>query len=102
MITPQLTEQYGQVLRVSVVRSIFNPCVCAYTGARLNPKTLTPAPPIKVVLMKVLLERSIRHYLRVADFYFGYGSGAFSCRGYEARLGASTIKANAIFWAADY
>jgi len=24
MITPQLTEQYGHVLRVSVVRSIFN------------------------------------------------------------------------------
>src|SRR4030095_9528149 len=59
MITPQLTEQYGQVLRVSVVRAIFNPCVCAYTGARLKPKTLTPAPPAKVVLMKVLLETSI-------------------------------------------
>jgi hypothetical protein len=59
MITPQLTEQYGHVLRVSVVRSIFSPWVCAYTGARLNPKTLTPAPPIKVVLMKDLLEISI-------------------------------------------
>jgi hypothetical protein len=55
MITPQLTEQYGHVLRVSVVRAIFSPCVCAYTGARLKPNTLTPAPPIIVVLMKVLL-----------------------------------------------
>ena len=49
------------MLRVSVVLAIFSPCVCAYTGARLNPKTLTPAPPIKVVLMKVRLETSIRH-----------------------------------------
>jgi hypothetical protein len=29
MITPQLTEQYGQVERVSLVRAIFNACVCA-------------------------------------------------------------------------
>src|SRR6266851_1566741 len=59
MITPQLTEQYGQVLRVSVVRAILSPCVCAYTGPRLNPNTETPAPPIKVVLMKVRLETSM-------------------------------------------
>src|SRR6266481_5824603 len=59
MITPQLTEQYGQVLRVSVVLAILSPCACAYTGARLNPNTETPAPPIKVVLMKVRLETSM-------------------------------------------
>jgi hypothetical protein len=29
MITPQLTEQYGQVERVSVVREIFNSRACA-------------------------------------------------------------------------
>src|SRR6267142_2730181 len=59
MMTPQLTEQYGQVLRVSVVRAIFRPCVCAYTGARLKPNTVTPAPPINVVLMNVRLETSM-------------------------------------------
>src|SRR5258708_38264031 len=59
MITPQLTEQYGHVLRVSVVLEILSPCACAYTGARLNPNTETPAPPIKVVLMKVRLETSM-------------------------------------------
>src|SRR6266850_5594098 len=59
MITPQLTEQYGHVLRVSVVLAILSPCACAYTGARLNPNTETPAPPIKVVLMKVRLETSM-------------------------------------------
>src|SRR5258707_233430 len=59
MITPQLTEQYGHVLRVSVVLAILSPCACAYTGARLNPNTETPAPPINVVLMKVRLETSM-------------------------------------------
>src|SRR5258705_4164427 len=59
MITPQLTEQYGHVLRVSVVLAILSPCACAYTGAKLNPNTETPAPPIKVVLMKVRLETSM-------------------------------------------
>ena len=29
MITPQLTEQYGQVLRVSVVREILSVFACA-------------------------------------------------------------------------
>src|ERR1700730_8643484 len=60
MITPQLTEQYGHVLRVSVVLAILSPCACAYTGARLNPNTETPAPPINVVLMKVRLETSMK------------------------------------------
>src|SRR5713101_7957868 len=59
MITPQLTEQYGQVLRVSVVRAIFNPCVWAYTGARLKPNAESPAPPTTVVLRNVLLETCI-------------------------------------------
>src|ERR1051325_9704417 len=54
MMTPQLTEQYGHVERVSVVRAIFNPWVCARTGARLKPKAETAAPPATVLLMKVL------------------------------------------------
>ena len=29
MMTPQLTEQYGQVERVSVVRAIFSSLACA-------------------------------------------------------------------------
>src|SRR6476661_5927880 len=90
MITPQLTEQYGQVLRVSVVRSIFRPWVCAYTGARLKPKTLTPAPPIKPVLMKDLREISIGH-----TSTSGLGLRGTFRRGYSARLGPTTTKVNA-------
>jgi hypothetical protein len=59
MITPQLTEQYGQVLRVSVVREILSACVCAYAGARLKPKADPPIPLARPTLMKVLLETSI-------------------------------------------
>src|ERR671936_2927799 len=59
MITPQLTEQYGQVERVSEVREIFSACVCAMTGATSKPKADRVAPPAKVALMKVLLETSI-------------------------------------------
>src|SRR3989442_13555141 len=59
MMTPQLTEQYGQVLRVSVAREIFRLWVWAYTGTRLNPKAEKPTPPTRVPLMKVLRENSI-------------------------------------------
>jgi hypothetical protein len=45
MITPQLTEQYGQVLRVSVVLEIFNVFACAYTGPTSNPNAESAAPP---------------------------------------------------------
>src|SRR5207253_2239783 len=51
--------QYGQVLRVSVVRAIFNPCVCAYTGRRSNPNADNPAAPATLV-MNVLRETSMR------------------------------------------
>src|SRR5262245_19773537 len=44
MITPQLTEQYGQVLRVSLVRAIFSVFACAYAGAASNPNADTAAP----------------------------------------------------------
>src|SRR5438445_4636963 len=59
MMTPQLTEQYGQVLRVSVAREIFRLWVWAYTGARSNPKADRPTPPTRVPLRKVLRENSI-------------------------------------------
>src|ERR1035438_6089517 len=46
MITPQLTEQYGQVERVSVVREILSSRDCAYAFCRLNPSAdATIAPP---------------------------------------------------------
>ena len=49
MITPQLTEHYGHVLRVSVVREIFNTRACAYTGVTLNPNADNPTPPTRPV-----------------------------------------------------
>src|SRR5919109_3615526 len=52
MITPQLTEQYGQVLRVSVVREIFSACVCAYAGFRSKPRIVAVTPPTVVILRK--------------------------------------------------
>jgi hypothetical protein len=46
MITPQLTEQYGHVERVSVVRAIFNSFACAKTGRASNPSSSAAAPPV--------------------------------------------------------
>src|SRR3972149_6726633 len=45
MMTPQLTEQYGQVDRVSVVRAIFSWRTWAKTGVRSNPRTDAARPP---------------------------------------------------------
>src|ERR1700756_5440642 len=59
MITPQLTEQYGHVLRVSLAREIFRVWVWAWTGVRSNPRTETPTPPTRVLLRKVRRESSI-------------------------------------------
>src|ERR1044071_6448874 len=42
------------MLRVSVVRAIFNPCVCARTGSSPKAKAETAAPPATVLLRKVL------------------------------------------------
>src|SRR5262249_14880931 len=55
MITPQLTAQYGQVDRVSVVRAIFNSRVAAYAGPRSKPKAVNPAP-VAVATRKSLRE----------------------------------------------
>src|SRR6266581_2705914 len=52
MITPQLTEQYGQVDRVSLARAIFSVRSCAYAGFRSKPKTAAAAPPIVVSFRK--------------------------------------------------
>src|SRR5712691_3467673 len=46
MITPQLTEQYGHVERVSLARAIFSVRSCANAGFRSNPKTAAAAPPM--------------------------------------------------------
>src|ERR1035437_8696134 len=59
MITPQLTEQYGQVLRVSLARGILSPWVWAWRGVRSNPRTESPAPPARVPFKKFLRENSI-------------------------------------------
>src|SRR5258708_30661122 len=52
MITPQLTEQYGHVERVSLARAIFSVRSCANAGFRSNPKTAAAAPPMVVNFRK--------------------------------------------------
>src|SRR5271169_773567 len=59
MRTPQLTEQYGQVDRVSVARAILSSLSCATAGVRSNPRREKPAPPASAPLRKVLRENSI-------------------------------------------
>src|SRR5579863_839378 len=59
MSTPQLTEQYGHVDRVSVARAIFSSLSCATAGVRSNPRREKPAPPASAPLRKVLRENSI-------------------------------------------
>src|SRR5262245_36085222 len=56
MMTPQLTEQYGQVLRVSVVREILRVFACATTGATSRPKAETATPPAREALRNVRRE----------------------------------------------
>src|SRR5215472_9065464 len=46
MMTPQLTEQYGHVERVSVVRAILSSLACARTGRASNPKSSAAALPV--------------------------------------------------------
>src|SRR5580693_7801782 len=61
MRTPQLTEQYGQVDRVSVARAILSSLSCATAGVRSNPRIEKPAPPTSAPLRKFLRENSIAH-----------------------------------------
>src|SRR5882672_6207866 len=58
IITPQLTEQYGQVERVSVVRAIFSSFACARTGRASNPRRSAAAPPVPT-LKKSRLDKPI-------------------------------------------
>src|SRR5687768_15431119 len=46
-----LTEQYGQVDRVSVVRAIFSSRICASPGVRSNPRTDRAIPPVVALRM---------------------------------------------------
>src|SRR5579863_706388 len=61
MRTPQLTEQYGQVDRVSWARAILSSFSCATAGVRSNPRREKPAPPTSAPLRKFLRESSIAH-----------------------------------------
>src|ERR1700694_2572092 len=59
MRTPQLTEQYGHVDRVSVARAILSSLSCATAGVRSNPRREKAAPPVSAPLRKVLRESSM-------------------------------------------
>src|SRR5262249_9082422 len=52
MITPQLTEQYGHVDRVSLARAIFSTRNCANAGFTSKPKTAAATPPTAPTLRK--------------------------------------------------
>src|SRR6267378_1732711 len=54
MITPQETEQYGQVLLVSVVRAIFNSRISARARLRSNPSATAPPTAAAEPFRKVL------------------------------------------------
>jgi len=55
MMTPQLTEQYGHVLRVSLVWEILSVFACACSGATSNPNA-DSVPPAMVVWMNARRE----------------------------------------------
>src|SRR6516225_8718150 len=52
MMTPQLTEQYGHVERVSLARAILSARSSAYAGCRSKPKTDAATPPTVVSFRK--------------------------------------------------
>src|SRR5271165_44177 len=68
MMTPQLTEQYGHVLRVSVVREIFRLSACSSSGCASKPKTVIPTAPTTPVLKNARLETSITQPSMQRDF----------------------------------
>src|SRR5439155_19652113 len=61
MMTPQLTEQYGHVLRVSLVREILRVLACARTGATSKPKAERAAPPTIELWRNTRREIAIGH-----------------------------------------
>jgi hypothetical protein len=58
--TPQLTEQQGQVERVSVVRAILSSFACARTGLTSNPRRSAAAQPVPT-LKNSRLDRAMGH-----------------------------------------
>src|ERR1017187_8623905 len=75
MMTPQLTAQYGQVLRVSVVREIFRLSACARIGCGSKPKTVTPTAPAIPVLKNARLETSMAQASRTNYEQVNCGKG---------------------------
>src|SRR5436190_200031 len=63
MMTPQLTEQYGQVLRVSLVRVIFKVLAWATTGVTSKPKADNTVPPAIELCRNMRRDMAIRHLL---------------------------------------
>src|SRR5258708_33098351 len=59
MMTPQLTEQYGHVLRVSLVREILRVFAWAFSGVTSKPNTVIAAPPAIEVCRKARREIAI-------------------------------------------
>src|SRR5215472_219339 len=78
MMTPQLTEQYGQVLRVSVVWEILRVLAWASSGVTSNPKTVIAAPPAMDVCRKARRDKAIvtlrPQPFRAQPFYTDTGS----------------------------
>src|SRR5262245_34804180 len=69
MMTPQLTEQYGQVLRVSVVRASLKLRTCARTACGENPIIARLEPPSPA-------PQTLKNCLR----FMSIGNPLFECR----------------------
>src|ERR1044071_8514389 len=67
MMMPQLTEQYGQVERVSVVRAIFSSRACACAGVRSNPSAQEATALLKNVLRLEAIRPSGGHIVHCKD-----------------------------------
>src|SRR6266536_200682 len=81
MMTPQLTEQYGQVLRVSVVREIFSVLDWAKIGATSKPNAERAAPPA------IELRRNVRRDIPI---------GRLQCEGRNCKQYTSSKAAPAL------
>src|ERR1019366_4371195 len=86
MMTPQLTAQYGQVLRVSVEREIFRLEACAISGRASKPKTVIPTAPAMPVLKNARLDTSITQPSMTKDSKPSIGAGMERKRSESAML----------------
>src|SRR5437588_11079658 len=88
MITPQETAQYGQMLRVSVVREILKARISARAFVRSKPRAM--APPTVVAFKKPRRESSMRHSPdRATEFLMLLDAWDVKrCRGHEAETDA--------------